>query len=91
MPSMSASSVPSVSESPSSMEMRLSHEQHSPHLSPRSHAPTVSSNLSLQPSCQSAASGLQWVSELWERGECLPFLHIMIKVSMNKTAFLFLY
>ncbi|XP_056880474.1 pleckstrin homology domain-containing family A member 7 isoform X5 [Takifugu flavidus] len=42
VPSMAASSVPSVSESPSSMEMRLSEEQHSPHLSPSSHAPTVS-------------------------------------------------
>lgn len=47
------------------MEMRLSQEQHSPHLSPSSHAPTVSPNLSLQPLCQSAATGLQWVSELW--------------------------
>lgn len=63
MPSMSASSVPSVSGSPSSMEMRLSEEQHSPHLSPSSHAHTLSSNLSPQPLCQPAASGFQWVSE----------------------------
>lgn len=73
------------------MEMRLSQEQHSPHLSPSSHAPTVSSTLSLQPLCQSAASGLQWVSELWERGKWMPFLRIMIKLSINKTAFLLLY
>ncbi|CAF99664.1 unnamed protein product, partial [Tetraodon nigroviridis] len=61
VPSMSASSVPLVAESPSSMEMRLSQEQHSPHLSPSSHALAASSNLSLQPSCQSAAGGLQWL------------------------------
>lgn len=78
------------------MEMRLSQEQHSPHLSPSSHAPTVSSNLSLQPLCQSAASGLQWVSELWGGLNRLLVLHTMIKLikmikSMNETAFLCLY
>uniref|UniRef100_A0A3Q3E0P7 Pleckstrin homology domain containing, family A member 7b n=1 Tax=Labrus bergylta TaxID=56723 RepID=A0A3Q3E0P7_9LABR len=42
VPSVSASSVPSVSGSPSAMEMRLS--QHSPHLSPSIHTPTVFSS-----------------------------------------------
>uniref|UniRef100_A0A3Q3DQA9 Pleckstrin homology domain containing A7 n=1 Tax=Hippocampus comes TaxID=109280 RepID=A0A3Q3DQA9_HIPCM len=37
VPSMSTSSVPSMSGSPPSMEMRLSQLQHSPHLSPNSH------------------------------------------------------
>lgn len=87
---MSASSVPLVAESPSSMEMRLSQEQHSPHLSPSSHALAASSNLSLQPSCQSAAGGLQWVSELWERAKCLPLMHIIVKLSASK-AFLFFF
>uniref|UniRef100_A0A3Q2YIB5 Pleckstrin homology domain-containing family A member 7 n=1 Tax=Hippocampus comes TaxID=109280 RepID=A0A3Q2YIB5_HIPCM len=42
VPSMSTSSVPSMSGSPPSMEMRLSQLQHSPHLSPNSHnAPTL--------------------------------------------------
>ncbi|KAM8876680.1 pleckstrin homology domain-containing family A member 7 isoform 3-T3 [Synchiropus picturatus] len=40
VPSVSASSVPSVSGSPSAMEMRLS-QQHSPHLSLSSHSPTA--------------------------------------------------
>ncbi|KAM9408093.1 LOW QUALITY PROTEIN: pleckstrin homology domain-containing family A member 7 [Pholidichthys leucotaenia] len=39
------SSVPSVSGNPSAMEMRLSQQpQHSPHLSPSSHKPTLSSS-----------------------------------------------
>uniref|UniRef100_A0A8C4HBY2 Pleckstrin homology domain-containing family A member 7 n=1 Tax=Dicentrarchus labrax TaxID=13489 RepID=A0A8C4HBY2_DICLA len=51
VPSVSASSVPSVSGSPSAMEMRLSQQQqqHSPHLSPSSHTPTLSSSPSQQP------------------------------------------
>uniref|UniRef100_A0A8D3BJ20 Pleckstrin homology domain containing, family A member 7b n=1 Tax=Scophthalmus maximus TaxID=52904 RepID=A0A8D3BJ20_SCOMX len=44
VPSVSASSVPSVSGSPSAMEMRLSQLQHSPHLSPTGHTPTFSSS-----------------------------------------------
>uniref|UniRef100_A0A7N6FIK0 PH domain-containing protein n=1 Tax=Anabas testudineus TaxID=64144 RepID=A0A7N6FIK0_ANATE len=49
VPSVSASSVPSVSGSPSAMEMRLSQQQqHSPHLSPSSHTPTLSSSPSQQ-------------------------------------------
>uniref|UniRef100_A0A8C9YZI9 Pleckstrin homology domain containing A7 n=1 Tax=Sander lucioperca TaxID=283035 RepID=A0A8C9YZI9_SANLU len=46
VPSVSASSVPSVSGSPSAMEMRFSvqQQQHSPHLSPSSHTPTLSSS-----------------------------------------------
>uniref|UniRef100_A0A3B4YRW6 Pleckstrin homology domain containing A7 n=1 Tax=Seriola lalandi dorsalis TaxID=1841481 RepID=A0A3B4YRW6_SERLL len=54
VPSVSVSSVPSVSGSPSAMEMRLSQkqqqqQQHSPHLSPSSHTPTLSSSPSQQP------------------------------------------
>lgn len=67
VPSVSASSVPSMSGSPSAMEMRLSQQhqqQHSPHLSPSSHTPTLSSSPSLQPLRHSAtiAGGLKWVS-----------------------------
>uniref|UniRef100_A0A3Q3KUT8 Pleckstrin homology domain containing, family A member 7b n=1 Tax=Labrus bergylta TaxID=56723 RepID=A0A3Q3KUT8_9LABR len=63
VPSVSASSVPSVSGSPSAMEMRLS--QHSPHLSPSIHTPTVFSSPSQQPLQHSATitSGLNWVSD----------------------------
>ncbi|XP_071762512.1 pleckstrin homology domain-containing family A member 7 [Centroberyx gerrardi] len=52
VPSVSASSVPSVSGSPSAMEMRLSQQQHSPHLSPTSHTPTQTPTLSSSPSQQ---------------------------------------
>ncbi|TKS70204.1 Pleckstrin -like proteiny domain-containing family A member 7 [Collichthys lucidus] len=65
VPSVSASSVPSMSGSPSAMEMRLSQQhqqQHSPHLSPSSHTPTLSSSPSLQPLRHSAtiAGGFKW-------------------------------
>uniref|UniRef100_A0A671UIT9 Pleckstrin homology domain-containing family A member 7 n=1 Tax=Sparus aurata TaxID=8175 RepID=A0A671UIT9_SPAAU len=64
VPSVSASSVPSVSGSPSAMEMRLSHQQqqHSPHLSPSSHTPSLSSSPSQQPLRHSAtiACGFKW-------------------------------
>ncbi|XP_074522932.1 pleckstrin homology domain-containing family A member 7 isoform X11 [Halichoeres trimaculatus] len=63
VPSVSASSVPSVSGSPSAMEMRLSQQpQHSPHLSPSIHTPTLFSSPSQQPLQQSATitSGLNW-------------------------------
>ncbi|XP_071386137.1 pleckstrin homology domain-containing family A member 7-like, partial [Centroberyx affinis] len=52
VPSVSASSVPSVSGSPSAMEMRLSQQQHSPHLSPTSHTTTQTPTLSSSPSQQ---------------------------------------
>ncbi|XP_034535962.1 pleckstrin homology domain-containing family A member 7 isoform X2 [Notolabrus celidotus] len=57
---VSASSVPSVSGSPSAMEMRLS--QHSPHLSPSMHTPTLFSSPSQQPLQHSATitCGLNW-------------------------------
>uniref|UniRef100_A0A7N6AM13 Pleckstrin homology domain-containing family A member 7 n=1 Tax=Anabas testudineus TaxID=64144 RepID=A0A7N6AM13_ANATE len=63
VPSVSASSVPSVSGSPSAMEMRLSQQQqHSPHLSPSSHTPTLSSSPSQQHLHQSVTitGGLKW-------------------------------
>ncbi|XP_045888642.1 pleckstrin homology domain-containing family A member 7 isoform X5 [Micropterus dolomieu] len=63
VPSVSASSVPSVSGSPSAMEMRLSQQQqHSPHLSPSRHTPTLSSSPSQQPLHHSITitSGLKW-------------------------------
>ncbi|XP_070819620.1 pleckstrin homology domain-containing family A member 7 isoform X3 [Chaetodon trifascialis] len=64
VPSVSASSVPSVSGSPSAMELRASQQQqqHSPHLSPSSHTPTLSSSPSQQPLRHSATvtSGLKW-------------------------------
>ncbi|XP_029986827.1 pleckstrin homology domain-containing family A member 7 isoform X3 [Sphaeramia orbicularis] len=70
VPSVSASSVPSVSGSPSAMEMRLSQQQqqqqqHSPHLSPSSHTPTLSSSPSQQPLHHSATpiTGLKWGEE----------------------------
>ncbi|KAK2853985.1 hypothetical protein Q5P01_006646 [Channa striata] len=66
VPSVSASSVPSVSGSPSAMEMRLSQQQqHSPHLSPSSHTPTLSSSPSQQPLHHSITitSGLKWGEE----------------------------
>uniref|UniRef100_I3JFW7 Pleckstrin homology domain containing A7 n=1 Tax=Oreochromis niloticus TaxID=8128 RepID=I3JFW7_ORENI len=65
VPSVSVSSVPSVSGSASAMEMRLSQQQqHSPHLSPSSHTPTLSSSLSQQPLHHSTAviSGPKWVN-----------------------------
>uniref|UniRef100_A0A3Q1FZQ9 Pleckstrin homology domain containing, family A member 7b n=1 Tax=Acanthochromis polyacanthus TaxID=80966 RepID=A0A3Q1FZQ9_9TELE len=71
VPSVSVSSVPSVSGSPSAMEMRLSQQQqqqqqqHSPHLSPSSHTPTLSCSPSQQPLHHSATiiSGLKWSEE----------------------------
>uniref|UniRef100_A0A3B4YMR2 Pleckstrin homology domain containing A7 n=1 Tax=Seriola lalandi dorsalis TaxID=1841481 RepID=A0A3B4YMR2_SERLL len=70
VPSVSVSSVPSVSGSPSAMEMRLSQkqqqqQQHSPHLSPSSHTPTLSSSPSQQPLHHSTTitSGLKWGEE----------------------------
>lgn len=72
VPSVSASSVPSVSGSPSAMEMRLSQQQqHSPHLSPSSHTPTLSSSPSQQHLHQSVTitGGLKWVSELCHRSK----------------------
>ncbi|XP_037615604.1 pleckstrin homology domain-containing family A member 7 isoform X4 [Sebastes umbrosus] len=69
VPSVSASSVPSMSGSPSAMEMRLSQQQqqHSPHLSPNSHTPTLSSSPSQQPLHHwvdaTIISGLKWGEE----------------------------
>ncbi|XP_041845593.1 pleckstrin homology domain-containing family A member 7 isoform X6 [Melanotaenia boesemani] len=65
VPSVSVSSVPSVSGSPSTMEMRLSQQQHNPHLSPSSHTPTLSSNPIQQPLHHSATvfSGFKWSEE----------------------------
>nr|XP_019954322.1 PREDICTED: pleckstrin homology domain-containing family A member 7-like isoform X10 [Paralichthys olivaceus] len=66
VPSVSASSVPSVSGSPSAMEMRLSqHQQHSPHLSPSGHTPTLSSSPIQQLLHHSSTftSGLKWGEE----------------------------
>ncbi|XP_035855443.1 pleckstrin homology domain-containing family A member 7 isoform X2 [Sander lucioperca] len=69
VPSVSASSVPSVSGSPSAMEMRFSvqQQQHSPHLSPSSHTPTLSSSPSHQPLHHwvdaTITSGLKWGEE----------------------------
>lgn len=81
VPSVSASSVPSVSESLSAMEMRLSQQQqqqHSPHLSPSGHTPTLSSSPSQQPLCHSAtiSSGFKWVSDLCHRGKNLSQMHL---------------
>nr|XP_020463823.1 pleckstrin homology domain-containing family A member 7-like isoform X3 [Monopterus albus] len=63
VPSLSASSVPSVSGSPSVMEMSLSQQQqHSPHLSSNSHTPTLSSSPN-QPTLHHSmtiSSGLRW-------------------------------
>ncbi|CAK6969765.1 pleckstrin homology domain-containing family A member 7 [Scomber scombrus] len=69
VPSVSVSSVPSVSGSPSIMEMRLSQQQQSsPHLSPSSHnptTPTLSSSLSQQPLQHSTTitTGPKWGEE----------------------------
>ncbi|XP_056268611.1 pleckstrin homology domain-containing family A member 7 isoform X4 [Pseudoliparis swirei] len=69
VPSVSASSVPSVSGSPSAVEMRLSQQQQqqSPHLSPSSHTPTLSSSPSQQPLHHwvdaTITSGLKWNEE----------------------------
>ncbi|XP_019954320.2 pleckstrin homology domain-containing family A member 7 isoform X18 [Paralichthys olivaceus] len=66
VPSVSASSVPSVSGSPSAMEMRLSqHQQHSPHLSPSGPTPTLSSSPIQQLLHHSSTftSGLKWGEE----------------------------
>ncbi|XP_058486296.1 pleckstrin homology domain-containing family A member 7 isoform X7 [Solea solea] len=65
VPSVSASSVPSVSGSSSAMEMRLSQQQHSPHLSPSSHTPTLCSSPSQQLFHHSATitSGFKWCEE----------------------------
>ncbi|XP_060924127.1 pleckstrin homology domain-containing family A member 7 isoform X2 [Limanda limanda] len=65
VPSVSASSVPSVSGSPSAMEMKLSQhqQQHSPHLSPSGHTPTLSSSPIQQLLHHSSTftSGLKWI------------------------------
>ncbi|XP_047436893.1 pleckstrin homology domain-containing family A member 7 isoform X5 [Mugil cephalus] len=60
VPSVSVSSVPSVSGSPSAMEMRLSQQQqqHSPHLSPSSHTPILSSSPSHS---TTIISGIKWL------------------------------
>ncbi|XP_072236744.1 pleckstrin homology domain-containing family A member 7 isoform X5 [Leuresthes tenuis] len=65
VPSVSVSSVPSVSGSPSVMEMRLSQQQHSPHLSPSSHTPPLSSSPNQQLLHHSATvfSGFKWSEE----------------------------
>ncbi|XP_050929722.1 pleckstrin homology domain-containing family A member 7 isoform X1 [Lates calcarifer] len=69
VPSVSVSSVPStMSGSPSAMEMRLSQQQqqqHSPHLSPSGHTPTLSSSPSQQPLHHSATitSAFKWGEE----------------------------
>uniref|UniRef100_A0A3Q3SXZ0 Pleckstrin homology domain containing, family A member 7b n=1 Tax=Mastacembelus armatus TaxID=205130 RepID=A0A3Q3SXZ0_9TELE len=64
VPSVSVSSVPSVSGSLSVMEMRLpqQQQQHSPLLSPSSHNPTLSSSPVQQPLDHSISitSGLKW-------------------------------
>ncbi|KAL3065521.1 hypothetical protein OYC64_015650 [Pagothenia borchgrevinki] len=62
VPSVSASSVPSVSGSPSAMEMRLSQQpQHSPRLSPSTPTPTLSSSPSQQHWVDATiTSGLKW-------------------------------
>ena len=74
VPSVSASSVPSVSGSPSAMEMRLSqHQQHSPHLSPSGHTPTLSSSPIQQLLHHSSTftSGLKWVRDHRSNFSCL--------------------
>ncbi|XP_034047147.1 pleckstrin homology domain-containing family A member 7 isoform X3 [Thalassophryne amazonica] len=53
VPSVSMSSVPSGSGSPSMVEMRLSQQQHSPHLSPSSYTHILSSSPSQQHSLHS--------------------------------------
>ncbi|XP_057687094.1 pleckstrin homology domain-containing family A member 7 isoform X2 [Corythoichthys intestinalis] len=71
VPCVSASSVPSISGSPPAMEMRLSQQQqqqHSPHLSPRSHNATtftLSTSHSHQPSLHSTSTttGSTWAEE----------------------------
>ncbi|XP_061885103.1 pleckstrin homology domain-containing family A member 7 isoform X6 [Entelurus aequoreus] len=66
VPSVSASSMPSVAGSPSAMEMQLS-QQHSPHLSPSSHNATTTPMLpsSHQPSHHNTTSTttLKWAEE----------------------------
>ncbi|XP_061739553.1 pleckstrin homology domain-containing family A member 7 [Nerophis ophidion] len=65
VPSVSASSVPSVAESPSAME-RQSSQQHSPHLSPSSHNATIPMlPSSHQPSHHNTTSTttLKWAEE----------------------------
>ncbi|XP_029950285.1 pleckstrin homology domain-containing family A member 7 [Salarias fasciatus] len=60
VPSVSVSSVPSVSGSPSAMEMRLSQQQHSP----SSHTPTLCSSPRQQPLHHSTIiSGIKWSEE----------------------------
>ncbi|XP_061607105.1 pleckstrin homology domain-containing family A member 7 isoform X7 [Phyllopteryx taeniolatus] len=68
VPSVSASSVPSTSGSPSAMLMRWSQQRHSTHLSPSSHNATtltLSSSHTQQPSLHSTASttGHTWAEE----------------------------
>lgn len=84
VPSVPASSVPSVSETPSSVEMRLS-QQHSPHLSPSRHTPALSSNPSQQSLCHFATtSGVKGVSDLCHRGKLHPFLFKIKDVFVKK-------
>ncbi|KAM7424209.1 hypothetical protein PAMA_000514 [Pampus argenteus] len=78
VPSVSVSSVPSLSGSPSAMEMRLCQQQQSsPHLSPSSHnptTPTLSSSLSQQPLHHSitVTTGLKWLIGLLQAEEDVP-------------------
>ncbi|XP_037835957.1 pleckstrin homology domain-containing family A member 7 isoform X5 [Kryptolebias marmoratus] len=62
VPSVSVSSVPSVSGNQSATEMRLSQQHHAPHVSPSSHVPTLSSSPAQQPLHHSATvfSGFKW-------------------------------
>ncbi|XP_019742460.1 pleckstrin homology domain-containing family A member 7 [Hippocampus comes] len=71
VPSMSTSSVPSMSGSPPSMEMRLSQLQHSPHLSPNSHnAPTLT--LSSSHSQQPLHSTTNTTGHTWDEEDVPP-------------------
>ncbi|XP_061669748.1 pleckstrin homology domain-containing family A member 7 isoform X4 [Syngnathoides biaculeatus] len=68
VPSVSPSSVPSMSGSPSAMEMRLSQQQHSPHLSPSSHnattlTPSSSHTQQLSPHSPATTVGHSWAEE----------------------------
>nr|XP_015808599.2 pleckstrin homology domain-containing family A member 7 isoform X5 [Nothobranchius furzeri] len=67
VPSVSVSSVPPVSGNQSATEMRLSQQQHhTPHLSPSSHVPTLSSSPTLQSLHHSATvfSGFKWSEDV---------------------------
>lgn len=78
VPSVSVSSVPSVSGNQSATEMRLSQQQHhTSHVSPGSHIPTLSSSPTQQPLQHSATvfSGFTWVSD--------PFYYFIKPSSMS--------